>query len=99
MGVDADILDLRSLQPLDYEAISETIQKTGKVILLHEDSMIAGIAGEISAWISEHLFEHLDGPVMRVASLDMPIPFAPSLEQHYLPKERFKTQLEKLLAY
>jgi len=99
MGIDAEIIDLRSLMPLDYAAIEATVKKTNKVIVLHEDSLTGGIGGEISAYISEHLFEHLDGPVMRSASLDTPIPFAVPLEKDYLPVDRFKVQLEKLLSY
>lgn len=99
MGVDADILDLRSLVPLDYEAIETTVRKTSRVILLHEDTLFLGIGGEISAWINEHLFEHLDAPVMRSASLDTPVPFAIPLEQQFLPSQRFRQQLNNLLAY
>ena len=99
MNVDADIIDLRSLAPLDYDAISETVNKTGKVILLHEDTLIGGIGGELAAYIAEHHFEVLDGPVLRAASLDTPIPFAVPLEQQFLPKDRLKEQIEKLLAY
>ena len=99
MNVDAEILDLRSLAPLDYEAIEVAVKKTNKVIILHEDSLTGGIGGELSAYISEHLFEHLDGPVLRAASLDTPIPFAVPLEQQYLPKDRLKVQIEKLLNY
>ena len=99
MGIDADILDLRSLVPLDYEAIETTVRKTSRVILLHEDTLFLGIGGEISAWINEHLFEHLDAPVMRSASLDTPIPFAIPLEQQFLPSQRFRQQLNNLLAY
>jgi len=99
LGIDAEILDLRSLVPLDYDAIETTVKKTGKVIILHEDSLFGGLGGEIAAHITEHLFEHLDGPVMRSASLDTPIPFAIPLEQDYLPVDRFKVKLEKLLQY
>lgn len=94
-----EILDLRSLAPLDYDAIRATVQKTSKVILLHEDTMTGGIGGEVSAWINEHCFEHLDGPVRRVASLDTPVPFASELEAQFLPKERLKTAILELLAY
>jgi len=99
LGIEADILDLRTLCPLDYEAIETTIKKTNKVIILHEDAMTGGIGGELSAYISEHLFEHLDGPVIRVASLDTPVPFATNLEAGYLPIDRFKDQIQKLLKY
>jgi 2-oxoisovalerate dehydrogenase E1 component len=99
LGVDAEILDLRTLLPLDFDAIAETVRKTNKAIVLHEDTLFGGIGGEISAYISEHLFEYLDGPVMRVASLDTPVPFAAALEQQFLPAERFREQLQKLLDY
>ena len=99
LGIDADILDLRSLSPLDYDAISETVAHTGKVLILHEDCMFGGIAGEISAYISEHLFDQLDAPVMRVASLDTPVPFAKELEELFLPIERLETKLTTLQAY
>jgi 2-oxoisovalerate dehydrogenase E1 component len=99
MGLDADIVDLRSLVPLDYEAITASVKRTNRVLILHEDTLFGGIGGEIAAWISEHLFEHLDAPVMRAASLDTPVPFAIPLEQNFFPVERMKAQLEKLLKY
>jgi len=99
MGADADILDLRSLLPLDYEAIEATVKKTNRVVILHEDTLIGGIGGEIAAYISEHLFEYLDAPVLRAASLDTPVPFASSLEEKFLPKGRFREQLERVLVY
>src|SRR5690606_29347733 len=83
-----DILDLRTLSPLDYDAIKASVKRTGKVILLHEDVLTGGIGGELSAWISEHCFEFLDAPIMRCASLDTPIPFAIELEQQFLAKGR-----------
>jgi len=94
-----EILDLRTLKPLDYDAISTSVKKTGKVMVLQEDSSFAGIAAEISAWISEHVFEYLDAPVKRVCSLDTPIPFAANLEKEYLAKARVKDCLDALLAY
>ena len=99
MNIDADIIDLRTLAPLDYDAINETVKKTHRVILLHEDVAVGGIGGELSAYISEHLFEYLDAPIMRVAGLDMPIPFAPTLEALYLPQQRLKEALEKIMHY
>ena len=99
MGIDAEILDLRTLLPLDYDAIKATVQKTNKVLILHEDTITGGIGGEISAWISEHLFEDLDAPVLRCGSLDTPIPFAVTLEKDFLATARFKAQLERLIAY
>ncbi len=99
LDLDADVLDLRTLTPLDYDAISETVKKTGKVLVLHEDTLTGGIGGDISAFISEHLFEYLDGPVMRVASLDTPVPFAKNLEDEFLASSRLKEQLKKLIKY
>jgi 2-oxoisovalerate dehydrogenase E1 component len=95
----ADILDLRTLQPLDTEAIYDSVKKTGKVLILQEDSLFGGIASDIAAMIAEHCFEYLDAPVKRVASLDTPIPFAANLEDLYLPKNRFKLALKELNDY
>ena len=99
LGLSIDILDLRSLAPLDYEAIAETVKKTNRVLLLHEDSLVGGIGAELSAYIAQHLFKHLDAPVMRVASMDTPIPFAKSLEKQYLPVERLEATLQELVNY
>jgi 2-oxoisovalerate dehydrogenase E1 component len=93
------ILDLRTLAPLDYEAIEQVVKNTGKVLLLHEDNLTGGIAGEISAWIAEHCFEYLDAPVMRCASMDTPIPFNTILEKQYLANARLDEMMQKLLAY
>ncbi len=93
------ILDLRTLLPLDCDAIKEAVAKTGKVLLLHEDTLIGGIGGEIGAWISEHCFELLDAPVMRCASLDTPIPFNLELEKNFLAKNRLGDYIEKLKHY
>ncbi len=98
-NISADIIDLRTLQPLDTEAIYGSVKKTGKVIILQEDTMFGGIASDISALITENCFEYLDAPVKRVASLDMPIPFAKALEDNFLPKERLKTVLTEILNY
>ena len=95
----ADLLDLRSLQPLDVESIFESVTKTGKAIILTEDSLTGSFASEIAALISENCFESLDAPVMRVGSLETPIPFAPQLEKQYLPKERFRVKLQELIEY
>lgn len=95
----ADILDLRTLLPWDKEAVRATVEKTNRVLILHEDTLTGGIGGEIAAWISEHCFEHLDAPVLREASLDTPIPFAPTLEQNFLPKIRLKARIEQLLNF
>ncbi|WP_298151989.1 dehydrogenase E1 component subunit alpha/beta [Flavobacterium sp.] len=97
--ISADLIDLRTLQPLDKETIYASVKKTGKVIILQEDSMFGGIASDISAMIMEDCFEYLDGPVKRVASLESPIPFTKALEDQYLPKERFVSALHELLAY
>ena len=99
LGLSIDILDLRSLSPLDYEAINTTVKKTNRVILLHEDSLVGGVGAELSAYIAQHLFKHLDAPVMRVASMDTPIPFAKSLEKQYLPVDRLEQALQELIAY
>lgn len=98
-SVSADLLDLRTLSPLDTETVYTSVKKTGKVLLLQEDSMFGGIASDISALISENCFEYLDAPIMRVASLETPVPFATNLEANYLPKERFKKTLQVLLNY
>lgn len=95
----ADLLDLRTLQPLDTDAIYASVRKTGKVIILQEDSMFGGIASDISAMIMENCFEYLDGPVKRVASLDSPIPFTKALEDQYMAKGRFENALKELIAY
>ncbi len=99
LGINANILDLRTLLPLDYEAITATVQHTGKVLILHEATLTGGVGAELAAYISEQLFEYLDAPVMRVAGLDTPVPFAANLEKMFLPQERLETQLRKLIAY
>lgn len=99
MGVDVEIIDLRTLLPIDFDTIADSVIKTNRVIILHEDTMFGGIGGEISAWINENLFKHLDAPVMRCASLDTPVPFAIELEKMFLPTERFKEKLRELLNY
>ncbi len=99
LQVDAEILDLRTLLPLDYDAIDAVVKKTNKVLVLHEATLTGGFGGEIAAYISENLFEYLDGPVVRVASLDTPIPFAIPLEKQFLPLDRLRDALVKLLKY
>ena len=94
-----DLIDLRTLCPLDKDAIINSVKKTGKAIILQEDSMFGGLASEISSIIMENCFEYLDAPVIRVASLDTPIPFEKSLEDQYLPYDRFEIELDKLLNY
>ena len=98
-SISADLLDLRTLVPMDKEAIYKSVRKTSKVIILQEDSMFGGIASDISAMIMEDCFEYLDGPVKRVASLDSPIPFTKALEDQYLSKSRFEQALNELMAY
>ena len=98
-SINADLIDLRSLQPLDYDCILKSLKKTNRVIILQEDSLFGGIASDISAYIMENAFEFLDAPVQRVGSLDTPIPFASSLEQQYLAKRNFETALKVLLNY
>ncbi|NQW36750.1 MAG: dehydrogenase [Flavobacteriales bacterium] len=98
-SIDGDLIDLRSLQPLDTEAIFASVKKTGKVIILQEDTLFGGIASDISALITENCFEYLDAPIKRVASIDTPVPFVKALENQFLPKERFKVALQELLDY
>jgi 2-oxoisovalerate dehydrogenase E1 component len=95
----ADILDLRTLLPWDKNAVEATVKKTNRVLILHEDTLTGGIGAEISAWITEHCFGYLDAPVFREASLDTAIPFAPTLEQNFLPKGRLKNRIEELLKF
>ena len=97
--IKADLLDLRTLQPMDWDAIYDSVKKTNKVIILQEDTLFGGVASDISAMIMENCFEHLDAPVRRVGSLESAIPFMKSLEDQYLPKGRFETELKELLAY
>ncbi|MFN9711286.1 MAG: thiamine pyrophosphate-dependent enzyme [Bacteroidota bacterium] len=97
--ISMDILDLRTLAPLDYQAIQSAVQRTGRVLLLHEDTLTGGIGGEIAAWISEHCFACLVAPVMRCASLDTPIPFHPALEQNFLAIARLEEAIRQLLEY
>ena len=93
------ILDLRTLLPLDYEAIKEAVFATGKILILHEDTLTGGIGGEIAAWISEHCFEYLDAPIMRCASLDTPIPFNIQLEKQFLANNTLPEIIKKLFDY
>ena len=95
----AEIVDLRTLLPLDTEAIYSAVRKTGKVIVLHEDCMTGGIGGEIAALITENCFSDLDAPVKRIASIDTPVPFSIPLENQFLPKDRLKTAINDLVNY
>lgn len=97
--ISIDILDLRTLLPLDYEAIRSAVQRTGKVLILHEDTLVGGIGGEISAWISENCFNCLDAPVIRCASLDTPIPFNIELEKNFMARSRLDDYVQKLMNY
>jgi 2-oxoisovalerate dehydrogenase E1 component len=94
-----DVIDLRTLLPWDKDIVLESVKKTGKVLVLHEDTLTGGIGGEIAAWIGEHAFEYLDAPVKRLGSLDTPVPFAPELEANFLPENRLAAVIEELLAY
>ncbi|OIQ15366.1 MAG: dehydrogenase [Flavobacterium sp. MedPE-SWcel] len=98
-NINADLIDLRSLQPMDTEAIFASVKKTGKAIVLQEDSLFGGVANDIASMIMEECFEQLDGPVKRVGSLESAIPFTKALEDQYLPKQRFEEALLELVAY
>ena len=97
--ISADLIDLRTLAPLDKAAILESVKKTGRAIVLHEDCMIGGFGADLSAMIADECFEYLDAPVKRSASIDTPVPFAYELEDNFLAKARFETQLKELLSY
>jgi 2-oxoisovalerate dehydrogenase E1 component len=98
-NLDIEIIDLRTLLPLDTETIYNSVKKTNKALVLHEDTLFGGLGGEISALITENCFEHLDAPVMRLASLDTPVPFAKPLEDNFLPWNKLNDSIKKLLAY
>jgi len=98
-SLDIEIIDLRTLVPLDVDTILTSVKKTGKALVLHEDTLTAGMGGEISALINEHAFEYLDAPVVRVASWDTPVPFAIPLENGFLAKGRLKGAVERLVGY
>jgi len=97
--ISIDILDLRTLAPLDYLSIREAVQRTGRVLILHEDTLIGGIGGEIAAWIAENCFAILDAPVMRCASLDTPVPFNIELEKNFMAASRIHDSIKKLINY
>ena len=99
LSLSADLIDLRTLSPLDNDSIIQSVRKTGKAIILQEDSLFGGLASEISSIIMENCFENLDAPVIRVGSLDTPIPFEETLEKQYLPFERFESEILKLIDY
>lgn len=98
-NIDAEIIDLRTLVPLDYNSISTSVKKTNRVCVLHEDTLFGGLGGEISSYINENLFEYLDAPVVRCASLDTPIPFAKRLEDKFLARHKLAEKLRYLLNY
>jgi len=97
--ISIEILDLRTLLPLDYKAIRTSVNNTGKVLVLHEDTLTGGIGGEIAAWIAQNCFEFLDAPVMRCASLDTPVPFNSELEKNFLAESRLNEMIQKLINY
>lgn len=99
LGIDAEIIDLRTLAPLDYDAIAATVKKTSRALILHEASLTGGFGGELAAWIGEHCFEDLDAPVRRLAAMDTPVPFAAALEVDYMPEARLVGAIEDLLSY
>jgi 2-oxoisovalerate dehydrogenase E1 component beta subunit len=97
-GIEAEVIDLRTLLPLDEETILQSVKKTNKCLVVHEDTKTGGIAGEIAAILCEKAFHDLDGPVLRVASLDMPVPYAPTLEEAFLPNAQKVFAAAKELA-
>ena len=97
-GLDVEIIDLRTLAPLDKPAILASVKKTNKVLVLHEASRTGGIGGEIAATIGEEAFEWLDAPVVRVASIDTPVPYSPPLEDYYLPQTKDVLEAVRRLA-
>jgi 2-oxoisovalerate dehydrogenase E1 component len=99
LNEDIEMIDLRTLWPLDEETVLNSVKKTGKVLILHEDTLTGGIGAEISALISAQVFEYLDAPVLRVGGLDSPIPFSPVLEKQFMAKSRLREKLEYLLQY
>lgn len=99
-GIEAEVVDLRTLLPLDKETILESVKHTNKLLVVHEDTRTGGIAGEIAAIVCEEAFDHLDGPVQRVTSLDTPVPFAPTMEEYFLPNaEKIAAAARSLAQY
>ena len=100
LGVSADIIDLRTLYPLDMNIIKESVSKTNRIVIAHEDNLTNGFGGEISAQISEHLFEFLDAPILRVASEDLPIAYSSTLEEKILVQTNWiKDAINKTINY
>jgi 2-oxoisovalerate dehydrogenase E1 component len=99
MDVEADILDLRSLLPWDKEAVETSVRKTGKVLIVNEDTLTGSISAEIASWVAENCFDSLDAPVMREGSLDTAVPFAHTLEENFLPKQRIRNKIKTLVEY
>jgi 2-oxoisovalerate dehydrogenase E1 component len=97
--ISADLIDLRSLLPWDKKMVLDSVKKTGKAIILHEDTFTGGIGAELAAVIGAECFNFLDAPVIRVASLDTPVPMSSKLEWNFLPKDKFFEELKKLAAY
>jgi 2-oxoisovalerate dehydrogenase E1 component beta subunit len=97
-GIEAEVVDLRTLLPLDKETILQSLKRTNKILVVHEDTRTAGIAGEIAALVCEGAFQDLDGPVVRVTSLDTPVPYAPSLEEHFMPNAQKVAEAARQLA-
>ncbi len=99
-GIEAEVVDLRTLLPLDRETILESVRKTNKLLVVHEDTRTGGIAGEIAALVCEGAFDDLDGPIRRVTSLDTPVPFSPPLEEYFLPNaEKVAAAARELARY
>jgi 2-oxoisovalerate dehydrogenase E1 component beta subunit len=99
-GIDAEVIDLRTLMPLDRETILASVKKTNKLLIVHEDTRTGGIAGEIAAVVCESAFDDLDGPIMRVTALDTPVPYSPPLEERYLPNaEKVAAAARELAKY
>jgi len=98
-SISADLVDLRTLIPLDKEMVLASVKKTGRAIVLHEDCMIGGFGADLASIIADECFEYLDAPVKRSASMDTPVPFAYELEDEFLAKARFEAQLLELLRY
>jgi len=96
-GIETEVVDLRTLAPLDRDAVLATARKTNKVILLHEDTLTGGLGGELAGIISEHAFDDLDGPLVRIAAPDTPVPFSPPLEEAFLPNAAKLTEKARWL--